>query len=102
MQVVILECGRIPYLADIDGSLESMQKIVGGYIEPVLLGGDGLILVCNEEGKLRGMPKNIDIGGDVVCGDCFICGTDGEDFIGLTDDQVARVIGAIGIMDCDG
>ena len=34
-------------------SLEEMQKIVGGYIEIVGL-GEGLVLVCNEEGKIDG------------------------------------------------
>lgn len=39
--------------------LEELQKIVGGYIEILALPGKpGEIMVCNEEGKLEGLPIN--------------------------------------------
>lgn len=38
-------------------SLETMQKIVGGWIECVPF-PDGKTLVCNEEGKVHGLPVN--------------------------------------------
>lgn len=38
-------------------SLREMQALVGGYIEILRL-ADGRLLVCNEEGKLRGLPLN--------------------------------------------
>lgn len=38
-------------------TLEYMQKVVGGYIEIVPL-QDGRLLVCNEEGKIQGLPEN--------------------------------------------
>lgn len=37
--------------------LTAMQEIVGGYIEFFYL-PDGICLVVNEEGKLRGLPPN--------------------------------------------
>ena len=37
-------------------SLEDLQKMVGGYIEFVPY-GDGTVC-CNEEGLLKGLPKN--------------------------------------------
>lgn len=40
-------------------TLEEMQKFVGGYIEmPSLPHLDGVTLVCNEEGKLRGLAPS--------------------------------------------
>lgn len=46
MKVLIVKPGKRPYEADIDGSLESMQAIVGGYIEVVYPFDDPVALVC--------------------------------------------------------
>lgn len=58
-------------------TLEAQQKIVGGYIEGVSL-APGLMLICNEEGKLTGLPPNRRIGNDIIAGDFFICRVDEE------------------------
>lgn len=47
----------MPKVIEIDGSLESMQKIVGGYIETFPLDGP-ILIVLNEEGKLMNLPLN--------------------------------------------
>jgi hypothetical protein len=47
--------GHVTWVSD---SLENLQKTVGGYIETVTL-DNGLVLICNEEGKLRDMPYNL-------------------------------------------
>lgn len=36
---------------------DELQGIVGGYIEAAAI-GNGLIMVMNEEGKLKGLPLN--------------------------------------------
>ena len=41
----------------VSASLENLQKTVGGYIETVMF-DNGVVLICNEEGKLRDMPYN--------------------------------------------
>ena len=46
--------GHMTWVSD---SLENLQKTVGGYIETVTL-DNGVVLICNEEGKLRDMPYN--------------------------------------------
>jgi len=40
-------------------TLEEMQGLVGGLIEFVML-DDGTTLIINEEGKLQGLPCNLD------------------------------------------
>ena len=63
-----------------DFSLKELQFIVGGYIEIVRFAG-GQIMVCNEEGKLIGLPPNpcasilVQIEGinDVIHGNVLIC-----------------------------
>ena len=57
MKVLFIQPLKAPKTVEIDGSLESMQKLVGGYIESIYPFEDGEIcLVCNEEGKLEGLP----------------------------------------------
>lgn len=88
MRVFILSEGMLEE-RDIDNTLEAMQEIVGGYIEVVPL-SDRLLVVCNEEGKLMGLPPVAitAINGkatDYLCGNCIICADShtGE-FKGLT------------------
>ena len=49
---------KTPTIQEIDGSLESMQRIVGGDIEAVYPFDDPVALVCHGEGKLLGLPMN--------------------------------------------
>ncbi len=57
MRVVYVEPNRSPYEAEIAHTLGAEQKAVGGYIE-CLYNEDDTAIVCNEEGKLIGMPGN--------------------------------------------
>ncbi len=59
MRVLVVEPERRPKLKEIDGSLEAMQSIVGGLIQPVYPFEDSNVaLVCNDEGKLMNLPAN--------------------------------------------
>ena len=98
MRIVIVEQGRKPYKTELERDLESMQHCVGGDIEAVYEpGGRDAALICNDEGKLLGLPLNRalrDEDGeiyDVIAGTFFICGApaDSEDFTSLTDEQTA-------------
>lgn len=73
IKVLIVEPGKNPELKEIESSLESMQKIVGGYIEQVRLPSGGS-LVMNEEGKRKNLPLNRAIPElqDIIRGTFFI------------------------------
>ena len=45
-------------MKEIDSDLKSLQHEVGGYIEAIYPYEDPVALVCNEEGKLEGLPLN--------------------------------------------
>lgn len=47
MTILVVEPMKTPTVQEIDGSLESMQRIVGGDIEAVYLFDDPVALVCN-------------------------------------------------------
>ena len=94
MKVVIVEPGKPAYEKDVMNALKPLQDIVGGYIEVLPSGGpfnpldNRSVLICNEEGKLLGLPLNRQIGFDVICGTFIIAGDGGEDFCSLDDAQV--------------
>lgn len=56
--VVMLEPGKMARVATIDSSLEGMQGVVGGLIEAFYPFEEMVCIVCNEEGKMNGMPLN--------------------------------------------
>lgn len=98
MKVLVVEVGQQPMVKEIEGSLRSMQEIVGGYIQPVYPWREEVALVCNEEGKLNGLALNrplLDDRGqlvDIIAGTFFICSApiDSESFQSLTDEQIER------------
>ena len=53
MKILIVEPGKHPYEAEIDSSLESLQKTVGGYIEAIYPFEDMMALISDEEAKLK-------------------------------------------------
>lgn len=91
MNVVVVEPKKPAYVKEIDGSLESMNKIVGGYIEIVYI-KDNIILVCNEEGKLKGLPFNRIVNDDRFVGNFFVCKSKGEDMVGLSKDELETYV----------
>lgn len=96
LRVLVVEPGQPPAVQEIDGSLESMQRLVGGYIQAVYPFDDPVALICNEEGKLLGLPMNRtlrDARGvpyDIVCGTFFLAGIAEDDFASLTDRQIEK------------
>lgn len=91
MKVLIVEPGKYPREAEITGDLKSMQKIVGGTMQAMYPWEDRAALVCNDEGKLMGLPLNRSLEGyDVIAGTFFICGLGEEDFCSLTEAQMER------------
>ena len=65
-----------------DFQLDELQKFVGGYIEVVPLDRTGEIMVLNEEGKLIGLPPNMNATAylaqnsrfaDFIVGDVLVC-----------------------------
>ena len=98
MRVLVVEPERRPEVREIDGSLESMQKVVGGWIQALYPFDEPVALVCNDEGKLMNLPANRglrDKNGriyDIVVGTFFLCGApaDSDCFASLTSEQIER------------
>lgn len=91
MKVLIVEPDKYAREAEIDPSLKSMQSIVGGSIEAVYPWQEKVCAVCNDEGKLDGLPLNRALEDyDAIAGTFFICGLGAEDFTDLTPAQMKK------------
>lgn len=84
MRAIIKSPGRRPGVIEIENSLRAMQTIVGGYIEAVPLTTDSA-LICNEDGIVLGLARNVDVLGLKIRGTLLIVGVDGEEFCDLSD-----------------
>lgn len=56
--VLVIEPMKKPLLMEIGTSLEAMQAVVGGMIEEYMPYEDEVAIICNEEGKVNGLPLN--------------------------------------------
>lgn len=90
MTVVLVEPDRQARIAELPHTLEAMQKAVGGSIEAVYPFEDPVMIICNEEGKLNGLPLNRGLYGDdgklydIICGSFFVAGCGAEDLCSLS------------------
>lgn len=98
MRILYKEPEKAPHTMIIpNDDLGIMQQLVDGYIEIVLLASD-IAIVCNDEGKLRGMEANFyaEAIDDVICGPAFLCKIDGEDLTGISDYDVKWICNKLG------
>jgi len=88
IRVLKVESGAAPEVVSVPNTLEAFQEAVGGYIEA--LGMDaGFCLICNEEGKLLGLPANRRVGNDIIAGPFLIVGEADGEFCSLSDEDLA-------------
>lgn len=96
MRVIICKPGEKPEVKDIENELSVLQGIVDGYIEVLYPFPFDVCMICNDEGKLVGLPEsvllfddNLDVY-DVVAGPCIITSSnEGED---LTELEIRKVL----------
>lgn len=93
MNIVYVERGKPAYTSFVGRDLESMQRAVGGYIEPIIL-EDNVAIIGYEEAKIVGLPGNRHIPGttSIIAGSFFICGDDGENFTDLPEDKIEKYL----------
>lgn len=93
VRVLVIEPGELPEVREVEhDDLKAFQALVGGYVETVNLTSD-IMLICNEEGKLKGLPGNRYIRelDDVIVGIFLICRYNDEgEVISLTDKDISH------------
>lgn len=102
MKVVVKRVGKNPTVKTISDNnsltncLADLQTIVGGYIEEIkypVSGMEDMLLICNEEGKLKQLAPNFFLNKDVIVGDvCFLNVRENEsgenEYCSLTKPQI--------------
>ena len=99
IQVVLVEPGKLAQIAEIGTTLDAMQRTVSGSIEVCYPFEEQVCIVCNDEGKISGLPLNRAIRDedtheivDIVAGTFFICDCSGESFGSLSKEQQKRYL----------
>lgn len=96
MKVLMVEPGKMPCETEIDSGLEALQNAVGGDIQAVYPYEDPVAIVCNEEGKIMGMPLNRALSDedgniyDIIAGNFLIVGLGEESFSDLSPDLLEK------------
>ena len=94
--VLIVEPSKSPRITEIPNTLESLQQIVGGYIQALYPFADPVALICNEEGKLLGLPWNRPLFDedwqiyDIIVGTFIIAGLTEDDFGSLSAELIEK------------
>lgn len=79
IKVILCRVDEKAEIVEIEDNLEAMQDAVGGLIQEYMPWDDEVAIICNEEGKLMGLPLNRGVRDeqghllDVMAGDFFIC-----------------------------
>jgi hypothetical protein len=92
IKVVLQRPGHISEVVAIPNTLEALQQLVGGYIEPLTL-PDGFVIICNGEGRYLGLQPNVNTYAGVIVGNVVITKAEGEGFVSLTPEQIQAARG---------
>lgn len=101
MKALYLKTGEKAMVVDVSNTLREYQMLVDGPIETLTLWWDDLVMICNEEGRLRedmrpnrvitdpDIPYTIDDHIDIY-GDCLIVGWGPEDFTDIPEEKILK------------
>lgn len=105
IKVVMVEPEKEARIVELEDDLKALQHAVQGYIETMYPFAEEVAIICNEEGKMTGLPLNraIYMEGDhsfnpeivdIIAGNFFICATpaESENFESLTDEQASKYL----------
>ena len=101
MRVIIVEPYKEPYEKEINGKLKNLQGLVGGLIQVLYpFEDEHIALICNDEGKLLGLPLNRALRNkrgeiyDIVSGTFLLCSAPptSSNFESLSDEQIQKYI----------
>ena len=94
MKILFIEPGKAPVEKEISDALRSLQEMVGGTVQAIYPFDDPVALLCNDEGKLLGLPMNRALHEieDIICGPFAVVGAPpgAESFTSLTEEQLQR------------
>lgn len=96
LDVLLVQPGAYPQKVSIGTELKDLQDAVGGTITATYPFTDPVAIVCNDEGKLLGLPMNRALRDehgqtyDVVAGNFLVVGLGEEDFASLSPELAQK------------
>lgn len=84
MKAIRKKPGCAPEIIEVENTLKALQREVSGYIETVTIASDAVI-ICNEEGRILGLPDNCRVCGVDFVGTVLIVGTKGDEFCDVSE-----------------
>ena len=89
---IVKEPGQPPKVEPLfTNTLQAFQEAVGGYIETVTIATD-LVLIVNEEGRLRDLPFNCAVLGLPIFGTIVAVGRKGDEFASLRASWIPAIL----------
>lgn len=78
---------------EIENTLESFQELIGGYIETISVNDKGdIVMLFDEEGKLKDLEKNVLLGDTSIVGNVIFALRGDEDIESLTDEMINAIL----------
>lgn len=78
MKAIRKKPGAQPEIIEVENTLKALQAEVGGYIETVSIAD--VVIICNEEGRLCGLPYNCRFIGVDFVGTILVVGRNKDAF----------------------
>ena len=78
MKAIRKKPGGAPEIIEVENTLKALQAEVGGYIETVSIAD--VVIICNEEGRLCGLPYNCRFVGVDFVGTILVVGRNKDEF----------------------
>lgn len=79
MKAIRKKPGCAPEIIEVDNTLKAFQAEVDGYVETVTIASDAVI-ICNEEGRLYGLPYSCRFLGVDFVGTILVVGRNKDEF----------------------
>ena len=79
MKSILKKPGEAPEIIEIENDLKALQKTIGGHIESFTFASDACIL-CDEEGRIKDLPFNVELMGIQFFGPILFVGVNGDEF----------------------
>lgn len=91
LKVVYIEPGKPAYEAEIQNDLHALQRSVRGMVQQINL-EKGIVMLCNEDGKMKGMPGNRRLGSSVLVGPITVVGFTGKGYRSLAESETEKML----------
>ena len=96
IKVLVIEPNKAPYEKEIEDGLASLQNEVGGMIQAIYPFEEEVAIICNDEGKLEGLPLNRALRDqneevyDILVGTFLVAGLTEDSFGSLSEEHMKK------------